>query len=104
MTRARQQNLLSQARHSFLQAVESLPIHRNDRIKLTCDEKRGLADLGSAENWHQFPIRVYVPIPVKCASEAGSLELFSVEVQICLSQPGRESFMTKLAASDFSSW
>jgi len=92
VTGARHQNLLSQTRHSLLQAVESLPIHGDYPVELARYEERGLANLGSAEKWRQFPNPVYVPIPVESASEAGPLELFSVEVQIRLSQPRGERF------------
>ena len=71
---------------------KACPIHRDHGVELACYEERGLANLGSAEKWRQFPIPVYVPIPVESASEAGSLELFCVEVQICFSQPRRERF------------
>jgi hypothetical protein len=80
--------------------VESLPIHGDYPVELACYEERGLANLGSAENLRQqFPIPVYVPIPVESASEAGSLELFCVEVQIRFSQPRRERFRTWYPAS-----
>jgi hypothetical protein len=36
MSGARHQNLPSQARHSFLQAVESLPIHRDHPVGFAC--------------------------------------------------------------------
>jgi hypothetical protein len=60
MSGARHQNLLSQARHSFLQAVESLPIYRDYPVELACYEERGLANLRSAEKWRQLPKPVYV--------------------------------------------
>ena len=67
MSGARHQNLLAQARHSFFQAVEGLPIHRDYPVEFACYEERGLANLGSAEKWRQFPNPVYVPIPVESA-------------------------------------
>src|SRR5258708_9795822 len=92
MSGAWHQNLLCQARHSSRQAVESLLEYGDHGIELTCYEKRGLANIGSAGKCRQFPIPVRVPIPVESASEAGPLELSCVKVQICFSQPRRERF------------
>src|SRR5262245_11379971 len=75
MPRARQQHFLLEAGHGLFQGVKGLPIHRSQGIKLSTHEERWLQNLRAAQEAHQLPRPVDVPVPVEPTTKTGPLEL-----------------------------